>query len=252
MPDPAPCERCGQVHLTRYGKPACPGHITNGPRKGQPCTRGLGAETEHKGIGQCIKHGGNTTNAKKHAAKVQVEQRMTQAVAVVEARAFGIGRPREAVDPFEEIAVSLWRRKVALVWIEAELAPLRAEELVWIKAQEETGEEQATETGTGTGWQGGDTLTERTTRDARIRRQARLHVLVELWQDVQRDHDRLCLDAIKLGMAERELRVTELLGGQMYEVIRAILADPDLGVTATAEMQATVAQRHLELVRPVA
>ena len=70
-----------------------------------------GAETEHKGIGQCIKHGGNTTNAKKHAAKVQVEQRMTQAVAVVEAQAFGIGRPREAVDPFEEIAVSLWRRQ---------------------------------------------------------------------------------------------------------------------------------------------
>ena len=72
---------------------------------------------------------------------------------------------------------------------------------------------------------------------------------MRLWQEVQRDHDRLAVEAVRLGLAEREVRVTELLGGQMYDVLQAIFADPALAMTPDQlERVPEVASRHLELV----
>ena len=60
------CEKCGKPHVTRYGKPACGGHINSDTeRKGDPCTHELGFGTSHKGHGNCKFHGGSSPNGKK-------------------------------------------------------------------------------------------------------------------------------------------------------------------------------------------
>jgi len=217
--------------------------------KGGPgyCHRPAGWGTPHPGIGRCTLHGGASPNAIRGAEKVLAQQRVAKAVEV--ANAFGIGIAPGHVDPFEEILISLWRRKVALRYIEGEVGKLRAEEVVWVKAEEDTATEQVAEVGTGTGAAGGDTAMERKTDEARIRRRAEVNAWVRLWQEVQRDHDRLAVEAVRLGLAEREVRVTELLGGQMYDVLQAIFADPALAMTPDQlERVPEVASRHLELV----
>lgn len=71
------CDKCGREHLTRHDTPACPGHITNGERKGEPCTQPLGHGTDHAGVGCCSNHGGSTPNHVKNA-QVQVLEREVQ------------------------------------------------------------------------------------------------------------------------------------------------------------------------------
>lgn len=68
-----PCEQCGQSHLTRHGKPSCPGHITSGERKGLACRQDLGQGTNHVGIGCCKKHGGATQSHVRHAQNERLD-----------------------------------------------------------------------------------------------------------------------------------------------------------------------------------
>src|SRR5665213_2372282 len=60
------CEKCGTEHLTVHGHASCPGHISSGERKGEPCSHELGYGTGHKGYGQCKFHGGSTYAGNKH------------------------------------------------------------------------------------------------------------------------------------------------------------------------------------------
>jgi hypothetical protein len=244
-PDPAPCERCGQVHLTRYGKPACPGHITGGSRRstrpaGSPCSHELGWGTDHQGIGQCVAHGGNTESAEKHAEAVLEERRIEEIAKLAKTFSSPVGD----MSPEDSL---IWqhrelRRQVA--WVTSYVADLEADELFYGKAREEAGHEE----GHGTGQREGDT----TRSHATVVREMRVHAALVVLGRWQHELHMLSVDILRLGLAERLVRLDEQQGLLIIEVIRAILADPDLGVTATAEMQATVAQRHLELVRPVA
>lgn len=92
------CDRCGKVHLTPHGKPACPAHIASksSPRKGEACTNPAGFQTDHPGIGQCRKHGGNTSSANKNALHQQVEAEVQ--------RQLGLTEWDPIVDPFSALA----------------------------------------------------------------------------------------------------------------------------------------------------
>jgi hypothetical protein len=90
------CEKCGKVHLTPHGKPACPAHIASGDRKGQACSNGLGFQTDHPGIGQCRKHGGNTSSANKNALAKQVDAEVRTQL--------GLTEWEPIVDPFSALA----------------------------------------------------------------------------------------------------------------------------------------------------
>lgn len=92
---PEVCEICGQVHLTPHNKPACPSHITSGERRGSPCKNELGKGTKHPGIGQCRKHGGNTSSANSHAQNIMVEQ---------ELQALGLTDWEPVADPYTMLA----------------------------------------------------------------------------------------------------------------------------------------------------
>lgn len=90
------CERCGKVHETAHGKPACTGHIANGERKGEPCSNFAGYQTDHPGIGQCKKHGGRTPAANKNALRKEVEAEVVQQL--------GLTEWDPIIDPFSALA----------------------------------------------------------------------------------------------------------------------------------------------------
>lgn len=201
------------------------------------CTRPKGWGTEHLGIGRCKRHGGSTPS---HEVKAQREI-AEQLVETHVRRTLGVLEPPKPVDPYTEIGLALWARKCAISWVEEQIATLEAAEVVWARTQEESGRD----TGHGTGMREGDT-----TRDhAKLRREAKVNVWVNLWNDLRREHDRLCVQAIGIGIAEREIKLAEQQGQMVADALRAIFADPQLGLSA-AQLEAApdVADRHLRFI----
>jgi hypothetical protein len=45
------CARCGRIHVTTWGTPACSGHLTSDPKT--PCTK-----SPKRGMTVCRTHGG--------------------------------------------------------------------------------------------------------------------------------------------------------------------------------------------------
>lgn len=64
----AACKRCKKAHVTRWGGPACTGHISSGERKGQPCRK-----APIDGATVCRSHGGASPQAKAAAAQRKAE-----------------------------------------------------------------------------------------------------------------------------------------------------------------------------------
>lgn len=118
--DMVPCERCGEVHLTRYGGLACPGHIASGPKKGAACTHELGFGTSHYGVGQCRYHGGLTQNARKNALKVQLEDEARKLL--------GLTEWDPVYDPFTELANQVGKERAL-----EEILLAKVEELASLK-----------------------------------------------------------------------------------------------------------------------
>src|SRR5665213_338637 len=106
------CEKCGAEHLTSSGKPACPGHITSGDRKGEPCRHELGWGTPHTSVGCCKMHGGNT--------ETHVKAGQT-ALARRECDKLGI---EVEIDPAEALIRAVWRAQGNLMFYEAQVARL--------------------------------------------------------------------------------------------------------------------------------
>lgn len=96
MTNQTACPKCQTVHLTPHGKPACPGHIANGDRKGQSCLNPLGFQTDHPGWGQCRKHGGMTESSNKSALRQQVDAEVRSQL--------GLTDWEPIVDPFSALA----------------------------------------------------------------------------------------------------------------------------------------------------
>jgi len=67
------CEKCGKVHVTRHGTPACSAHKAGSPQ--EPCKR-----PPMKGLRVCRVHGGATPNARKasqqHKAEAAVKREL--------------------------------------------------------------------------------------------------------------------------------------------------------------------------------
>ncbi len=58
-----------------------------------------------------------------------------------------------------------------------------------------------------------------------------------------------CAKAIAAGLAERQVRLAERQGALMADFLRAVLADPELGLTEAQQAAVpNIAQRHLALV----
>ena len=215
----SPVERCaGCGNAIAHDLDECP-KCHSREREQSTCRQPAGSRTDHLGDGPCWLHTGSTP-----AHGVAAERR-AQAVA---ARTYGV--PRD-VDPAVALLEEVCRTAGIVAWLEERVAGLSEDELMWGKTEETVG----TSGGTATG--------------ARIKREARVHPLVRLYQDERKHLAAVSRDTMQAGVQERMARVSEQLGAMMVSVFRAALADPELGLTSTQlERAEHVVGRHLSVV----
>lgn len=83
--------------VARHGKPRCGDFGGVSRQTGEPCKRGAGADTEHKGSGRCSLHFGNTEAENRKAQTVLAEQACET-----------LGIPHEGIKPEQALLAELW------------------------------------------------------------------------------------------------------------------------------------------------
>ncbi len=197
----------------------CGGKLRGG-REGT-CRRGAGAGTNHVGIGRCKHHGGATRNHMVHAQKI-----MAQRTAAL----YGI--PRH-IDPADGLIEEYWRSAGIVAGLEAKVASLEAEDVVWGTA--EITENAAAD-------DEGEPVVVRT-----VKSRAGLNVWVKLFNEERDRFAKLGLEIIKLGL---EARRDEYIRTQV-ELFAGVLLSPELALTDGQREAAARLLRGLDGVRVV-
>ncbi len=209
-PPEQPCERC------RGRPPDYYCHATNRVEEGL-CHNRAGEATDHMGVGKCKRHGGSTRS---HAVRASNE------LARRAVETYGLPRdvpPRQAL--LEEVA----RTAGHVAWLGQRVAELEADDLVWGKAKE-------------------DDVTASPNPGTNVSHAARVNVWLELYRSERRHLVEVCKVAEQLGIAEREVKLAEQHGRLIADVLRKVLADPELGLTAEQRRAVpAVARRHLSV-----
>lgn len=207
-----PCERCGVVH-ERDGRPACVGHSS---RTGKAC-RNFPID----GGTVCGTHGGRAPQVRDKAART-VELR--RAIELVDT----FGEPQEG-DPFDIILEEIARTNGHVLWLGQMVATLEERDVAW----GETGREDVDSDGP-------------TGSHVKVTHAAGVNVWIQLYQSERAHLVKVCKEAISLGIAERQVRIAEQTGQLLAKVLKATMADPELGLTPAAqEVAHRVISRHL-------
>ena len=216
-PRPHKCPACGQDHER------CLAHRKS---DGQPCR-----ENPIDGLDVCYHHGGATKNARAAAT-----ERVARAEIVQVARTLGLAR--DGVTEEQALREELSRTLGNIAWLTVVVADLGAEDVFWGRTAEETGRES----GSGTGQRGGDT-----SRDhAMIRREARLNVAVAYLMEERKHLKSLAVEMVRLGLQEREVRLSEQLGHMFASAMLDVLGDEAFELSpAQRERAPEIVSRHL-------
>ena len=192
---------------------------------GKPC----GGQPRN-GADVCRMHGASSPQAIAKAA-----ERIEQAAIVQAARTFGL--TRDGVSEEQALREELSRTLGHIAWLTVIVADLEAEDVFWSRTSEETGRES----GSGTG---GDTSRDHAT----IRREARLNIAVQYLLEERKHLKSLAVEMVKLGLQEREVRLSEQLGYLWASVMLAVLDDEVLGLSrAQRERAPEIVSKHLRL-----
>jgi hypothetical protein len=194
-------------------------------RRGERCRRAAA-----RGAVVCASHGAKAPQVKAKAAERVARAEIAQAV-----RTFGLNRA--GVSEEEALRQELGRTLGHIAWLEVLVANLEPADLFWGRVAEQTGRES----GSGTG---GDT-----TRDhAMIRREARVSVPLAHLLEERKHLKSLAVEMVRLGLQEREVRIEEQQGHLWASVMRAVLGDEALGLSAAQlEVAPEIVSRHLRL-----
>jgi hypothetical protein len=226
---PIECTKCGQTHRDHRGHPGCTGHISSGPRKGEPCTK-----SRRKGQEVCDSHGGRARQNVKAATRRQQEEAADNAVRT-------LGLPVD-VSPTDALLEEVRWTAGHVQWLRARVQELEdgmtvagygadnaatRHPLVW--GTTKVTEKQATDNpGTDTVESSGPSIW------YDLYAKERAHLVV------------VCREAIKAGVEERRVRLAEQQGELVAGAIRAILAD--LGLTPEQQDRVSdVVPRHLRM-----
>ena len=198
-------------------------------RSGGACGKPSGWGTPHRGSGRCSLHGGSTGT---HRAAAQVEQARSLART--------LGMPLE-VDPKEAILqqvhsragqAAFWRARVE------ELAPGQSADALL------RGTRGISKTVTNqSGGEAGGFTQESTTTDVG----PLLHLALIEWQKAQGALESLCIQAVKIGLDERVVRLTERNSEQFGQLLRAIIDDLHLSAEQLSRVPDVVG-RHLQAI----
>jgi hypothetical protein len=193
---------------------------------GKPC----GGQPRN-GADVCRMHGGGAPQVKTAAA-----ERVRQAEIVEAVRTFGL--TRDGVSEEQALREELSRTLGHIAWLTVVVADLGAEDVFWGRTAEETGRES----GSGTGQRGGDTSRDHAT----IRREARLNVAVQYLLEERKHLKSLAVEMVKLGLQEREVRLSEQLGHMFASAMLDVLGDEAFELSPVQRERAPeIVSKHL-------
>jgi hypothetical protein len=213
-PRPHACSACGETHNM------CLAHRKS---DGKPC----GGQPRN-GSDVCRMHGASAPQVKTAAA-----ERVRQVEIVQAARTFGL--TRDGVSEEQALREELGRTLGHIAWLEVLVAHLDPEAIFWGRTVEETGRES----GSGNG---GDTSRDHAT----IRREARLNIAVAYLLEERKHLKSLAVEMVKLGLQEREVRLSEQLGHMFASAMLDVLGDEAFGLSPSQrEMAPEIVSKYL-------
>lgn len=197
------------------GRPRC-----GGPKRQTDgvCTQHAGWGTDHPGFGRCKLHGGSTPSHSK-AALVEMARQAVETY----------GLPRD-IDPAQALLEEVARTAGHVAWLGEKIREIEPEALVWgrSKAEKITASEYP-----------GTNVT--------------IAAEVNVWLELYRAERKHLVDVSKAAIAakidERRVRLAEQHGALLADVLRAVLADPELGMSVDQRRAVpAVIRRHLAAV----
>lgn len=205
-------------------KKLCGAQRANQP-KGVTCGRVAGHGTDHKGVGRCSRHGGNTKN---HKVAAEIE------LARIECDKLGVAID---VDPaaalLREVCetagnVEFYRGLVQALPThpDPDVYHLTNDGGYWERGQTGVYGRTYHVSGTPTG-------------------EAKPHILVQLYNDERKHLLAVTTAALKVGLAERQVKLAEQQGALIAQVLKGVLTD--LGVADRPDVPGIV-RKHLTLV----
>jgi hypothetical protein len=181
------------------------------------CGQAAGWNTNHLGIGRCAFHGGLTEN---HNKAAQTEQ-ARRAVATY-------GLPRD-IDPAKALLEEVARTAGHVDYLAEKVRELEPEALVWSKSKAER-------------------ITASETPGTNVTIAAQVNVWLELYRAERKHLVDVSKTALAAGIAERQVKLAEQHGHLIADVLRKVLADPELGLTDEQRKAVpAVARRHLSV-----
>lgn len=181
------------------------------------CKWDAGYGTAHKGIGRCKYHGGNTETHVMNAQRKMLENAV---------RTYGL--PTE-ITPEDALIGELERTYGAVLWLQARIADMDPEALVWGRHQaKQLGLRKLSE-------EGHEELVAAMGPDLyEITLQAGISAWLDLYLRERTHLTRIAAIAIKAGLEERKIEQAERQGTQMRVVLTAVFSELQL---TPAQMQ---------------
>lgn len=198
--------------------------------EGAPCLLPAGARTDHKGVGRCKYHGGDTPTQKVAARRVQAEQAV---------RRLGLarGEQRVQVSPQQVLLGALWDAWADLTLyrelvaeLDAVVQPRDGDSEAVVQAREALYAQTVHLTGTATG-------------------EARRHVLVQMYEDAQLRASKIASECLRAKVAEQAVQAAQERAAAFAEAMRALAlalghspADPQVRQAMRASLQLVAGQ----------
>lgn len=208
---PAKCRRCKRPHVTRTGAPACTGHISSGPRKGEPC-----ANPPLRGADVCRYHGGAAGQVRAAAAA-----RAQEAAAAAVVHTLGL---QVDISPTEALLEEVRWTAGHVHWLRGKVQELH-DDRTHVVGPDGTWEAQEVDGASPLVWgttkvaakgsgqfPGTDTV-----------QTAAPSVWYQLYARERQHLVAVCAAALKAGVEERRVRLAEQQGDLVAEAIRRIL-----------------------------
>lgn len=193
-------------------------HCTaNSKRTGLPC-KGWAINGHHV----CYYHGGTLPNVKIAAARNYIISKTAQQMKVY-------GVPVNDKDPFETLLEEISRTSGHVRWLEAKIAGLNEEALIWGKTLQESS--------TGDDPKGNYEVT---------KHEATPHVWLQLYHKERAHLVNVCKVAIGAGIAERQVKLAEDQGALIVKIMQLSLNDIGLTPDQSDAAKRSIG-RHLRL-----
>lgn len=236
-PRPAPgelCIECEQPHITHRGGQSCMGHVRfnrdpESPdyRARLPKPRACG-QYPVKGLDRCHMHGAGNPRAAEAGRRKVREAKMKKLMLT-------LGEPVEGVDPGEVITERIAARLGHVRWLLARVQALEPDALTWGRTKQVEGDVVV-----------GNGPSASLDRASTSTDEAKPNVWYALYIDASDKLEHLCIEAIRVGLDERRVRIDERMADMWVGVIDGMLRE--LGHDPNDPATANVVARHLALV----